>query len=253
MKPLLRLLGLLYFLYAATLFIVGLLVVFIVALPLATLGALRGGNLIYRVLKVWANMWFALIGIRHKNLGDLPKGDEAYVFVANHISWLDAALVPKIFQQPIRPLGKAEIGKLPIFGFIYRRAVVMVDRSSTFARKRSVDRLKAVLRKGVSILVFPEGTFNETGEPLAPFFDGAFRIAIETGTPIKPILLLDTYTRMPYYKSCSLNPGKSRAVFLGTISVAGRNIDDVPRLREEVRALMAAKLESFNADWIGRK
>ena len=247
-----RAISLLYFGYAALLFLVGLLVVFIISLPLAMLGALRGGNLIFRVLRVWADLWFFLVGIRHQSMGALPDEHQPYVFVANHISWLDAALVPKIFHRPIRPLGKSDMGKLPVFGFIYRRAVVMVDRSSPEARRRSVGRLKAVLRRGVSVLVFPEGTFNETGEALAPFFDGAFRIAIETGTPIKPVLLPDTYARMPYDQSFLLTPGKSRAIFLGTISVAGRSIDDVAALREEVRSLMAAELEALGAEWIDK-
>lgn len=252
MKPLLFVLQRAYFLYAALLFLAGSVIAFLFALLAAPLGALRGGNVIYRLLHVWADAWFALIGIRHRNTGALPDRTEAYVFVANHISWLDAALVPKMFRRPIRPLGKAEAGRIPLFGFIYRRAVVTVDRSSPEARRQSVQRLKAVLRKGISILVFPEGTFNETGAPLAPFYDGAFRIAIETGTPIKPVLLLDTYARMPYDRSFSLNPGRSRAVFLDTIPVLGLTPDELPALKEKVRALMSDQLKAYDADWIGK-
>lgn len=254
MKILLRILQLAYMLYAAVLFVAGLLVVFPVALFAAPFGARRGGNVIYKASRVWASVWLALCGIRHHTSGALPEEDEddsAYVFIANHISWLDAALIPVIFRRPLRPLGKAEVGKIPLFGFIYRRAVITVDRSSPEARQRSVKRLASLLRKRVSVLVFPEGTFNETGEPLAPFFDGAFRIAIETGTPIKPVLLLDTYARMPYYKSLSLNPGRSRAVFLETIPVAGLTPDDVPILRQRAYQMMTEKLIALHAEWIG--
>jgi 1-acyl-sn-glycerol-3-phosphate acyltransferase len=106
------------------------------------------------------------------------------------------------------------------------------------------------LRKGISVLVFPEGTFNETGLPLAPFFDGAFRIAIETATPLKPVLILDTYDRMPYHTPFSLNPGQSRAVFLDEIPVKGLTPEDIPALKEQAYQLMADKLRAYKASWI---
>lgn len=237
---------LLYNLYTSLLFLAGLIIVFSLALPAAALGALRGGNIIYRICMVWADAWFALVGIRHRNLGSLPRAGETYVFVANHCSWLDAALVPKVFRTPLRPLAKADTAKVPLFGFIYRRAAVTVDRSSPEARRRSVNRLKAVLRKGVSILVFPEGTFNEGHELLGPFYDGAFRIAIETGTALKPVLLLDAQARMPYGKNFPLNPGRSRAVFLEAIPVEGLSTGDVPVLHEKTRERMMAALREWD-------
>lgn len=252
MKGILRVAQLLYFFYAAILFAAMMIPVAIFAIIVSPAGAVRGGNLIYGACRVWASVWFVLTGIFHRNIGpEEPTGDGACIYIANHISWLDAALIPKVFRQPIRPLGKAEMGKIPVFGFIYRRAVVSVDRSNPEARQRSVQRLKSVLRKGISVLVFPEGTFNETGEPLAPFFDGAFRIAIETGTPLRPVLFLDTYDRMPFHKALSLNPGRSRALFLDEIPVDGLTADDVPALREQAHAIMAQKLTALGATWIG--
>jgi 1-acyl-sn-glycerol-3-phosphate acyltransferase len=248
-----RPLQLIYFIYAALLFLAGMLPVAIFALLVSPLGTVRGGNILYKAFNLWSDIWLLLIGIRHRNISvatDKYVQSQEYIYIANHISWLDAALVPKVFRKPVRPLGKAEMGRIPIFGFIYRQAVVTVDRSSPEARKASVFRLKAVLRKGISILVFPEGTFNETGEPLAPFYDGSFRIAIETGTPIRPVLLLDSYARMPYHRSFSLNPGRSRAIFLTAVPVEGLSPEDAPALRDKLRAIMTENLIEYNADWI---
>jgi 1-acyl-sn-glycerol-3-phosphate acyltransferase len=251
MNPITRALQLLYFLYAALLFILMMVPVFIFALLVTPLGVLKGGNLIFRACMRWADIWFPAIGIFHSNHHvQPPVPGKAYIYIANHISWLDAAIIFKIFRKPLRPLGKAETGKIPVFGFIYRHIAVTVDRSSPAARHKSVLRLKSILRKGVSVLVFPEGTFNETHQPLAPFFDGAFRIAIETGTPIKPVLLLDTYDRMPYNIPLSLNPGRCRAVFLEEIPVAGLTADDLPLLREQARAVMARALQHYEASWV---
>lgn len=210
MRVIRRILQLIYFVYAVVLFLVLLIPVFILAVLASFAGSIRGGNLIYNICTVWADIWFFLVGIGHRNILEAaPQPGRPYIFVANHISYLDAALIVKVFRKPLRPLGKAEMAKIPLFGFIYRKAIVMVDRSSAVNRGRSIARLKAVLRKGISILVFPEGTFNETHRPLKDFYTGAFRIAIETQTPVKPVIFPDLYDRMPYDKSCSLNPAEA--------------------------------------------
>ena len=97
----------------------------------------------------------------------------------------------------------------------------MVDRSDADHRAKSVEMLKSILKKNISVAIAPEGTFNMTGKPLKEFYDGAFKIAIETQTPIKPVLFLDTYDRLNYHSVFSLTPGRSRSVFLEEISVNG--------------------------------
>ncbi len=89
-----------------------------------------------------------------------------------------------------------------------------------------------------------------TEKPLKAFYDGAFRIAIEMQTPIKPILFLDTYARMHNKSFFSLNPGRSRAVFLEEIPVEGLSMDQVGMLKKKVYDLMEAKLISYQASWI---
>lgn len=244
-----RFLQILYFIYAVVLFGVLLIPVFIAAVIVSVGGAVRGGNLIYTICTIWADIWFFLIAIRLRFIYETPKDDtKPYIYVANHISYLDAGLIVKAVRKPLRPLGKSELGDIPIFGFIYRRAVVMVDRSSAKKRADSIGRMQAVIRKGISILVFPEGTFNETHKPLKPFYDGAFRIAIESGTPIKPLLFLDTYNRMPYDKKLSLNPGRCRIVFLEEVPVSVNDTTAV--LRDKVHAQMEAAIIRYQPSWL---
>ena len=153
-------------------------------------------------------------------------------------------------RQRIRVLGKIEMAKVPLFGFIYRNAIVTVDRSSAENRAKSVRILKSVVNKGISIFLFPEGTFNLTGQPLKEFFDGAFRIAIESQIPIKPVLFLDSYERMHYDSLLSLSPGLSRSVFLEEISVEGLTSRDVDVLKQKVYDIMEKKLREYKATWI---
>lgn len=253
MKWFLKFLQVLYTLYALVLFVAVMLLIFPFVLMASFLGRIKGGNIIYRLCMLWGDIWFPLVFIRHKNIYEQkPRKSQSYIFVANHISYLDAAILVKVFRQPLRPLGKVEMGKIPVFGYIYKRAIVAVDRSSPANRSRSVQILKSILKKGISILVFPEGTFNETRQPLKEFYNGAFRIAIETGTPIMPVLFLDAYDRMHYRSIFSLTPGISRAVFLEEIKTEGLTLKQTAELKETVFQIMEAKLLEYEASWISK-
>ena len=166
---------------------------------------------------------------------------------------MDIPVILKTIRwQQMRVLGKAEMAKIPIFGFLYRCAAVMVERGDPEKRAKSVEQLKSVLRKGISIVIAPEGTFNMTHKPLKEFYDGAFKIAIETQTPIKPVLFLDTYDRMGYESIFSITPGRSRSVYLEEIPVYDLTLDDVEKLKKKVYSIMEEKLIAYKASWIKR-
>lgn len=251
MRRLLKPLQVLYSIYALLTFVLLMLPVFAWSLLVAPMGKVRGGNLIYRACVLWGDIWFALIFVQHRNIFETPlQKHQSYIFVANHISYFDVPTIVKTFRRPIRPLGKAEAAKMPVFGFIYKNTIVTVDRGSVANRAKSVSTLKSILMKEISVLVFPEGTFNESPRPLKSFYNGAFRIAIETGTPIKPVLLLDTYDRLHYRSVFSLTPGKNRAVFLAEVSTEGLTLADIPQLKAKVQQQMEEGLIKYNASWI---
>lgn len=242
----LRLLQIVYSVYAVLCFLVLMFIALVPVLVSPLFGKVRGGNFVYVICKGWAIAWYALVGIRHKEIYETPhnKGRQ-YIFIANHTSYMDIPAAVRVVHQPIRILGKYEMVKYPVFGIIYRMAVVVVDRRSPERRAKSVRALKAALAKEISIFIFPEGTFNETREPLKEFYDGAFRIAIETGTPIKPILFLDTYERMHYRGFLELTPGKCRCVYLNEIDVHVYSIDQIKELREKVHTIMEEALRRY--------
>ena len=247
MKFLLKLVHFLYALYALLLFILLMFVVLLLSVPASFFGTIKGGNFIYGLCRGWSTTWLALIGIRQKNIYLAPhKTDHACIFVMNHISYMDIPAAIHAVRQPVRILGKMEMAKMPVFGFIYSRAAVMVDRSSMENRARSVMILKAVLKRGISIVIFPEGTFNLTDQPLKNFYDGAFRIAIETGTPIKPVILPDTLERLHNRSIFAFTPGILRAVYMDEIPVEGLTIADIQQLRDKVHGLMTAELRKWS-------
>jgi 1-acyl-sn-glycerol-3-phosphate acyltransferase len=240
-----------YCCYALITFIAIMLLIFPFALVAALFGRITGGNMIYRLCMIWADIWFFLVFIYHRNIYEQPLDkNKQYIFVGNHISYLDAPLLVKTVRRPIRALGRIELSDMPVFGFIYRSVVVIVDRGDALHRAKSVRNLKSIISKGVSIIVMPEGTFNMTHQPLKDFYDGAFRVAIETQTALKPFLLLDAFDRMHYRHLFTLTPGKSRAVFLQEVPVEGLTLNDIPHLKQQVYELMEKKLIGYGASWI---
>jgi len=248
MKVLLKPLQWIYCIYALLLFVA----IMFVAVPFVVgalfFGKIRGGNFIYKVVKVWGYLWYFLVGIWHKNIYEVPHDtSRQYIFTANHISYMDIPPVVVAINQPVRILAKYEMSKVPVFGFIYKSAAIMVDRRSPEKRAESIRQMKEYLQKHISIFIFPEGTFNETGAPLKDFFDGAFRIAIETETPIKPVLFVDTVDRLHYSSIFTLTPGKCRVVFMDEVPVEGLKIEDLPTLKQKVHDLMDAGLRRYRS------
>ena len=215
----------------------------------------KSGNLIYKISRFWADAFFFITGIKHWNVYEEEHNKEnEYIFVSNHISYLDIPMMMKVIRgQNVRILGKAEMSKIPVFGSIYKRGAVSVDRQSPDARAKSVKKLVEFIRKRISVFICPEGTFNMTHQPLKSFYDGAFKIAIETQKPIRPILFLDTYDRLNYKSIFSLNPGKCRGVYLSQTITEGLTMNDLGILKEKIFKQMEEALIRYGVSWIVEK
>src|ERR1700752_1807978 len=127
MRVLIKTFHFLYFVYASLVFIATMILIFPFVIIASFFGRIKGGNAIYRLCMLWGDIWFFLVGIRHRNIFESPVDpDKQYIYVANHISYLDAPVIVKTLRSPMRALGKYEMSKVPIFGYIYKRAIVMV-------------------------------------------------------------------------------------------------------------------------------
>ena len=210
-------------------------------------GKIKAGNLVYKACTVWGTAWYFLTGIKHKEIYETPHDKtRQYIFVANHSSYMDIPSIVMCIHQPVRALGKYEMVRYPVFGLIYRAAAILVDRRDAAHRAQSVRALKAAIARGISIFIFPEGTFNESNKPLKDFYDGAFRTAIETQTPIKPILFVDNNDRLNQRSIFSLTPGISRCIFLDEIQVDNYSTkQDVQTLKQKVYDVMEERLRHY--------
>ena len=229
-----------YCIYALIVFAILTIISVIIMLFMLPLSKRKLSNRVYKICRYWSKAFLMLIGIRHIEIfEDKHDFKKPHIFVANHKSYMDIPPIVQLKHQPIKPLGKFESSKIPIFGWIYRAAVIMVDRSSPDKRAKSLRNLKAALYKKTSIFIFPEGTFSMTEEkPLKNFYNGAFKLAIEMQIPIQPILMVDAVDRMHYSSLFTLTPGKNRIVYLSTVKVDGYTMDDIDILKDKVYQMM---------------
>ena len=196
------------------------------------------GTISYQFLKLWSWTFSKLNFIPYRITGkeNIHPG-KAYIYISNHTSYLDIPGVCLTVPTQIRPLAKKELQRIPIFGWIVKPACIIVDRSSNESRRKSMEHLKGVLKQGISILIFPEGTQNQTKEPLQTFYDGAFRIAIETQQPVLPLVILNAGNLMPP-KKFFIQPGTIKIDVQDEIPTLGMTFDDLPALKEKTFQMM---------------
>ena len=222
----------------AILFFVATLMVVIIPICLTYLFHERLGTEIFRrIANVWMTTYLTLIGCRLKikGINEFVKGQH-YIVASNHNSMVDIMVTTPFIPGPNKTIAKIEMSKIPVFGLIYKRGSVLVDRKSEVSRKESFNKMKDVVNAGMHMCIYPEGTRNKSNEPLKPFHDGAFKLSVDTGVPIMPTLLFNTRRVLPFNKTFYVWPGRIEMHFLPPVTP--RSNQSVADLKEEVFKIM---------------
>ena len=219
-------------LWALLTFIALFLVIFIPAMLTWLLPDPKGQDLFIKIARLWMRAWLPLVGcpLTVKGREHFKKG-QSYIVTCNHNSFMDVPLSCPFIPGPNKTIAKSSFVKVPLFGFYYMKGSVLVNRKSDESRRQSYEKMKAVLQKGMHMSVYPEGTRNRTNEPLKKFHDGAFRLAVETGTPIIPCVIFHTKKVLPAGKGFWFRPHRLKMQFLEPVSALGKTVEG---LREEV-------------------
>jgi 1-acyl-sn-glycerol-3-phosphate acyltransferase len=193
-------------------------------------------------IMLWSFLMFPRVKNKH-----LLTSKTGYILVSNHSSFLDIFLNPYAFRNfpnICTYLSKVEVGNIPMFGLLARKLVVMVDRGDGASRKKSYLDMKKVVNEGTSIMIYPEGTRNAVNNDIQKFYDGAFRLAIETETPIAVLTIVGINRVANNSKMADMSPGTVDCIWDEPIDTKGMTLHDMPALKERVRLIMQGHIDA---------
>jgi 1-acyl-sn-glycerol-3-phosphate acyltransferase len=204
-----------------------------------TLSEKKASFVVQRGFQIWMGIYMPLIfcPVTHRGRDNFKKGQN-YVVTLNHNTLADVPVSSPGIPGPNRTLAKVEMSKIPIFGYIYKAGSILVTRQDASSRKESIPKMIEALNQGLHLCLFPEGTRNKTDQPLARFYDGAFKVAIEAQKPIIPGLIFGTKAILDSNKKMWAWPHKVEFHFLPEISTTGLQQTDTEMLKQKVFEVM---------------
>ncbi len=174
--------------------------------------------------------------------GAWPAGGP-FVVIANHQSILDILLLSRLPRE-MKWVAKEELFDIPWVGWMLRMSGdIPIRRGDPESGGEALGRARAYLARGMSVMIFPEGTRSRTGK-LLPFRSGAFRLAVETGAPVLPVAVHGTARGMPKGGPW-VNPCRATARLLPPVEGGAYGPDGVNRLRDEVRTCIQAAVDEL--------
>ncbi|MBF6646078.1 lysophospholipid acyltransferase family protein [Chryseobacterium indologenes] len=193
----------------------------------------------YKFIRLWCFGMFYGMGFRYDLIKlSAQKLDKSkpYVFISNHTSIMDIMLVCILSpHHPICFVGKKELVKIPIFGTIYKRICVMVDRASARSRADVYRRCAEKMEEGNSIAIFPEGGVpDDTSIILDDFKDGAFILSSKHNSPIAVHTFIGLKKMFPFDNSQGY-PGRVKVYFNGIIDPTPVSKDSKSDSFEEIK------------------
>ena len=187
----------------------------------------------WKMVRGWSFLLIYGMGFRIKSqIDEKLDSNQSYLFCPNHTSFMDPFLLIASSKNPIVFVGKKELVKIPIFGFFYKRVVIMVDRGSPRSRKKVFERARKRLQGGTSIGIFPEGLVPDEDVILSPFKKGAFSLAIDHQIPIVPQVYYDC-KRLFSWNFFAGGPGTLRVHQCQFIKTEGLTPEDLLKLRDK--------------------
>jgi 1-acyl-sn-glycerol-3-phosphate acyltransferase len=202
-----------------------------------------GGDTTHKIARIWAKCVLALSNIKVtvKGFSNLKPG-RPYIYMANHMSNFDIPVLQAYLPVQFRWLAKAELYKIPLFGYAMKRAgYISIDRSDRKSAIESLNKAVNIIRNGVSVVIFPEGTRSNT-DNIQPFKKGGFFLAVDSGVPIVPIVIHGTGRIMPK-KKMLIKPGHVTLEIGKPINSSDYTRKTKDDLMEKVRAVMLYSFE----------
>jgi 1-acyl-sn-glycerol-3-phosphate acyltransferase len=171
--------------------------------------------------------------------------NKQYIFCPNHFSYLD---IPTLGLTPVNTIfvGKSEMEKIPLFGFMYRKLHITVNRASLKSKFNTLKNSIEALDAGKSLVIFPEGGITTRHPPnISRFKDGAFRVAIEKQIPVVPVTITNNWIILPDSRHPLLHRGTIKIIFHEPMDTRGMVLEDTHRLKDAVHKVIDTELKKY--------
>ncbi len=192
----------------------------------------------------WSVWMLKVAGVEVRISGyDGVPADRPVIYVSNHQSWFDIWALASILPGQTRFVAKKELQRIPFLGRAMRSAGhIYIDRQNRQAAFSAYEDAASYIRKGMSAILFAEGTRSRTGD-LLPFKKGPFVLALAAQVPIIPVYCAGTFTLLPK-GTVRLDPHPIAIMFGEQISTAGLRYED----RDEIMAITRKAIEQLRVD-----
>jgi 1-acyl-sn-glycerol-3-phosphate acyltransferase len=232
-----NILGRIFTVWGGLMFISTMLIIIIPAWATKFIKEPKRTSIFIQLCRLWMAVFYRLAFINVKINGtEHFKKNENYIVLCNHNSMMDVPITSPGIPGANKTIAKIELSRMPVFGIIYRRGSVLIDRKNENSRKDSFNKMRWVLDQGMHMCIYPEGTRNKTNEPIKAFHDGAFKLSFETGKSIIPAIICGTKKMLPADKPFFFWPGNLSMNFLEPISP--RNFSSYIEMKQYVFKLM---------------
>lgn len=200
--------------------------------------------------RFWGKLYFPIIGMPIKVKYEFePNPQKAYVFCANHFSYMDIASMGMVIKNYYAFVGKASIKNVPLFGYMFAKLHIQVDRNDKNSRASSMTRSVRALQNKRSIMIFPEGGIVSKHFPQMhlPLKDGAFVMAIQQQVPLVPITFLNNY-KIIHDDKLAVYPQTLRAIVHKPIETKGMTQADVETLKNAFYGTVQGALNQYELE-----
>jgi 1-acyl-sn-glycerol-3-phosphate acyltransferase len=197
--------------------------------------------------RLWGQIFFpACFMPIHTEFRGRIDPEAPYVFCANHTSYLDIAAMGVVLRNFYAFIGKEAIAKVPLFGYMFRRLHIPVNRDSRASGYEVVQRATQLLHQRRSIVIFPEGGIKSKNPPrLASFKDGAFKMAIQAQVPIVPISFPYNWMILPDDRKLLFRRHRIVAIVHEPIPTTGLTLDDLESLKKRTFDVINRELHRY--------
>lgn len=222
--------------------------VFLLLLPLFLILMLRRNWHCYALLlnQFWGRAFFTLLFVPVKTewRGKL-KRKQSYVFAPNHFSLLDIPVMGYV-PKPFVFVGKSSLTKIPLFGFMFKKLHITVNRESVKSRYQALVKSYQAVDEGKSVVMFPEGGIrSKDAMRLAPFKNGPFRVAIQKQIPIVPVTMPYNGLILPDDNKLLMRPKRPKVIFHEPIETTGMGEEDLEWLKKQTFDVIHKELSKY--------